>query len=198
MYDWRKMNERQRKQTIELRLRVHAPIHSVPHWDNGPNQYMISATCFEHRPHIGYSLERMADFEQQLLDTLEAHTAQLYCWCILPNHYHALVFTDEVKALLTRLGQLHGRTSFQWNGEENQRGRKTWFRAVETVMKSERHFWVTFNYIHNNPVKHEYVEKWQDWPFSSANIWLEKLGRTRMRGIWREYPPLDYGEDWDV
>ncbi|MDP6507312.1 MAG: hypothetical protein QF886_27030, partial [Planctomycetota bacterium] len=106
--------------------------------------------------------------------------------------------TDEVKALLTRLGQLHGRTSFQWNGEENQRGRKTWFRAVETVMKSERHFWVTFNYIHNNPVKHEYVEKWQDWPFSSANIWLEKLGRTRMRGIWREYPPLDYGEDWDV
>lgn len=198
MYDWRKMNERQRKQTIELRMRSHVPIHSVPHWDSGPNQYMITATCFEHQPHIGHSFERMADFEQQLLNVFEAHNSQPHCWCVLPNHYHALVSTEDIKSLLSRLGWLHGRTSFNWNGEENQRGRKTWFRAVETVMKTERHFWVTINYIHNNPVKHRYVEKWQDWPFSSANLWLERMGRRRMQDIWREYPLLDYGEDWDV
>ena len=198
MYDWRKMTGQQRKETLAIRKRARTPMHSLPHLDSGPNQYMVTATCFEHKPHIGFTPERMAEFERDLLELLHNHAEETYCWCVLPYHYHTLVFSMAIKPLLRELGKLHGGTSYKWNGEEVARGRKVWFQAAETVMKSENHFWTTFNYIHNNPVKHGYVEKWQDWPFSSAAMWLDKLGRNRMLEIWEGYPPLDYGDDWDV
>ena len=73
---------------------------------------------------------------------------------------------------LKALGQMHGRTSFEWNGEENTRGRQVWFNAVETAMKSERHFWATLNYIHHNPVKHGYVKRAIDWPHSTIHRYV--------------------------
>ena len=54
------------------------------------------------------------------------------------------------------------------------------------------------NYIHHNPVHHGYVEKWQDWIWSSAAKFLESAGRERAAQIWRDYPILDYGKGWDI
>ena len=54
------------------------------------------------------------------------------------------------------------------------------------------------NYIHHNPVKHGYVKQWSDWPFSSANDFLEEVGRDHAIELWQQYPILDYGKDWDV
>jgi putative transposase len=65
-------------------------------------------------------------------------------------------------------------------------------------MRSNRHFWASVNYIHHNPVHHGYVEKWQDWAFSSASGFLEKFGREKTVQIWNEYPVLSYGKDWDI
>jgi putative transposase len=64
-------------------------------------------------------------------------------------------------------------------------------------MKSERHFWATINYIHHNPVKHGYVQHWQDWPFSSAAAYLESVGRKEAERVWHEYPITEYGKGWD-
>jgi putative transposase len=65
-------------------------------------------------------------------------------------------------------------------------------------MRSERHYFATLNYIHHNPVKHGYVTKWQDWPFSSGREYLEKIGVDEASRIWRGFPVLDYGKEWDV
>ncbi len=77
------------------------------------------------------------------------------------------------------------------------RGRKVWFNAVETGMKSDAHYWASVNYIHHNPVKHGYVQKWLDWTFSSAALWLKKLGRAKVEDIWKGYPISEYGKGWD-
>ncbi len=139
----------------------------------------------------------MAAFSATLPQTIAVHSRRVVAWCVLPNHYHALVETADVLALLRDLGTMHGRTAFQWNGEDTRRGRKVWFNCAETSMKSERHFWATLNYVHHNPVHHGYVAQWQNWPFSSARDYLAALGRERAAALWREYPLLDYGKDWD-
>ncbi|GEP44081.1 hypothetical protein [Brevifollis gellanilyticus] len=64
-------------------------------------------------------------------------------------------------------------------------------------MRSEKHQWVTVNYIHHNPVHHGYTAQWQDWPWSSAHDWLEYHGREHMTRLWRDHPLLDYGRGWD-
>jgi putative transposase len=92
---------------------------------------------------------------------------------------------------------LHGRSSRQWNQEERTPGRKCWFGCADRTMRSEAHYWATLNYIHHNPVHHGYVEKWQDWPYSSAAGWIEKVGATEAKRLWQAFPILEYGKGWD-
>ena len=197
-YRWRRLSAEQRAELLRARIRAAHPWHSPPHRaDFGTSRFHVTAACFEHRPYIGHSVARMDTFARDLLAGFAAHARRTFAWCLLPNHYHALVEAPEVTALLRELGRLHGRTSHAWNGEEQARGRKVFFRSVERAMRSERHFWATLNYVHHNPVRHGYVERWQDWPWSSAAEYLATVGDGEAARIWREFPLGDYGKGWD-
>ncbi|MBX7221848.1 MAG: hypothetical protein K1Y36_17985 [Blastocatellia bacterium] len=159
---------------------------------------MISAACYEHTHIIGHTPQRMTDFEAGLLTDIQPLCTHIYAWSLLPNHYHILVKTEAIKQVRQQLGRLHGRTSHQWNGQDQTRGRKVWHNCLERLIKSERHFWASLNYVHHNPVHHGYVEKWQDWPWSSAAAFIETHGRETVSTLWRQYPILDYGKNWDI
>ena len=53
------------------------------------------------------------------------------------------------------------------------------------------------HYIESNPVKAGLVALAKEWPWSSARSFLEDAGIQKAQEIWREYPVLDYGKDWD-
>jgi putative transposase len=197
MYRWRRLTPEQRKEVLEHRQRLRLPWHGPPHYVGDSGLYLLSAACYEHRPIIGVCPERMAKFEADLLGTTHEHSQTVFAWTVLPNHYHLLVHAPNIKGFLEALGQLHGRTSFRWNGEDSCRGRQVWHRAAETEMKSERHFWATLNYVLHNAVRHGYVRRWQDWPYSNAAEYLAEVGHEEAEQRWREYPLLDYGKDWD-
>jgi putative transposase len=197
-YLWRSLTPEQRLNAFHERLTRALPWHSPPHRPNfATNQFHITAACFEHAPHIGHSPERMDDFSQSLISTCTPHVKWLFAWCVLPNHYHLLLETPDVLALLAALGQHHGRTSYLWNGQENTRGRQVFYRAVEREMRSDRHYYATLNYVHHNPVHHRYVSRWDQWPWSSAAEFLKSAGRIETERLWRSYPLKDYGTGWD-
>jgi putative transposase len=198
MYLWRKLTNAQRKELLEYRRFNERPWHSPLHVESQNGRYLLTAACYEHQHIVGLSPQRLADFSARLILALETNAEQLYAWCVLPNHYHALVLTRKLPELLREIGLLHGRTSFDWNGEDGQRGRKVWFNCAETGMKSDRHFWATLNYVHHNPVHHHYARQWQDWPFSSGAAFLAECGRERAAELWKEYPIDDYGKNWDA
>ena len=139
----------------------------------------------------------MTKAESDLLKLCRQMAGTVYAWCILPNHYHVLLRTDQIKELRTELGKFHGRSSFTWNGEEQQRGRQVWHNCYDHEIVSNRHFWATVNYVHHNPIKHRYTDKWQDWPWSSAADFLETVGREKAAYLWNTFPILDYGKGWD-
>src|SRR6266550_5309962 len=58
-------------------------------------------------------------------------------------------------------------------------------------MRSERHFFATVNYVHNNPVHHGYVRLWTEWPWSGAAEYLAQMGRAEAERVWKEYPTRD-------
>lgn len=189
---------RQREELIAWRKSRGYPWHSPPHFPNyGPRHFLITAACYEHMPHIGFSRERIDRFSFELLEVLREHASQTVAWCVLPNHYHALLETPDILKLLHGLGQFHGRTSHAWNGEENSRGRHVFFRVSDRFMRSDRHFWATRNYVHNNPIHHGYAQQWTEWPWSSAPQFLEQIGPEEAKRIWDEYPVGEYGKDWD-
>jgi putative transposase len=197
MYEWRKMTPEQQQVAVEERKRLGYPWHRPPHPDCPGEHRLISAACFEHRTYLN-TAERLAWFEGQLLGTLNGISTPCAAWCVLPNHYHVLVPIVDFKIFGREIGRLHGRTSFEMNREDNTRGRKVWHDFEDRCMRGEGHYWTTLNYVHNNPVKHGYVKRWQEWPFSSVHAYLAAKGREWMVDLWLSYPVLNYGDKWDL
>lgn len=191
------MTAAQRRIVLAARKREGVPWHSPPRRLGSTAVQHLSAANYEHSPIVGNTPERLADFETSLLQASSSHGAKPIAWCVLPNHYHVLLNAPNLEATLAEIGRLHGRTSFAWNQEEGKRGRKCWHRCSQRYMRNEAHRWATLNYIHNNPVHHGYVAKWQEWPFSSAAQFLGDVGQKKAREIWDRYPVLDYGKGWD-
>ena len=197
-YIWRQLTAKQREEILAWRKGNAHPWHSPPHRPNyGHVHFLVSAACYEHAPYIGFSPQRKDAFSNALLNLFRQCAARTVAWCVLPNHYHALVEAPDILELLHELGRLHGRTSHTWNGEESKRGRQVFHRCTERFMRSERHFFATVNYVHNNPVHHGYVRQWNEWPWSSATQYLEQMGRAEAERVWKEYPIRDYGKKWD-
>src|SRR6185369_15618053 len=100
MYDYRNMTPAQRHEAVEYRRLRERPWHSPPHWKfQGLLQFMISGACYEHQPIIGVTPQRMTECEGALVDLFERFCRTLYAWCVLPNHYHALIQTDCLEDL---------------------------------------------------------------------------------------------------
>lgn len=174
MYDWRTMSDKERARTVSGRKVDRQPWHAPPKFDHGgKTEFLVTAACYEHRHIIGFSNERLRELEKALIEICGSLEAVLFAWCVLHNHYHILIKTEDIREFQIELGKIHGKTSYRWNREEGAEGRKVWYRSFERAIKSRGHFFATVNYIHNNPVKHGYVKRWQDWPFSSAAEYLD-------------------------
>ena len=199
MYNWRDLTDEQREEVLRQRRGKKLPWHSPPHRDfEGSKSFLITAACYEHRHVIGKDAARISDFENQLLKACETLCLMIFAWCILPNHYHIVVRTEAIDELRKEIGKVHGRTAYNWNREDDEVGRKVWFNFFDRDMRSTRHRWASINYVHNNAVHHGYVDRWQDWPYSSASRFIEEVGKEEATRIWKEYPILDYGKEWDV
>ncbi len=199
MYNWRKMSEEKQAEVLKLRAQCRQPLHSPPHYKMpGRNQYHLTAAVYEHASLIGKSPERMTAFSKELCDVLCFADDVLFAWCVLPNHWHALISTENIKTAVKRVGRLHGKSSFIWNGEEDCRGRQCWHCCADRRIRSSQHFYATRNYIHHNPVKHGYVKKWTEWSFSSALDYLAEVGESEAIRQWKDYPVLDMGKKWDL
>lgn len=160
MYYWRKLNDAQREEVLRYRQSQRIPWHAPPHFEyEGEQKLIVTASCFDHQPIIGRSADRMVECESALIAICKELQACLFAWCVLPNHYHLLIKSAEIRGFLARLGRFHGSSSFRWNGEDGSRGRRVSFQAIERSMRSERPYFASLNYIHHNPVKHGYCLK---------------------------------------
>ena len=191
-----KLTPEKRRELVSERKKRGFPWHGPPHFDDQEQFHIVTAACYQHREILD-SHERLCWFESELIDHLKKSEISCAAWVVLPNHYHVLVKTSDVNLFSHNQGLLHGRTSKVMNSEDNTLGRKIWYRCQDRAMRSERHYFTSINYIHNNPVKHRLVKKWGDWACSSFHWYLANKGRDWLINIWREYPVMKYGEGWD-
>lgn len=105
---------------------------------------------------------------------------------LLPDHLHALwSLPPGDDQYSVRWGWIKREFSHQWlandSAEQNRsalkRGqrRSVWQRPFwEHSIRDEADLEAHFNYIHYNPVKHGYVERPRDWPWSSFQKWVDR------------------------
>ncbi len=173
--------------------------HHPPHIYLDNTWYIITATTLDHASFL--VSERAKTLVRDTLESLVLEfNITLYAWVILNNHYHLLLKTWRGKDLPRFLGRLHGSTSRQINLWDVATGRQVWHNYWDTCIRTETDLWTRFNYIHNNPVKHGYVRRLEDWPFSSYRHYLKTKGEEWLRDCWLRYPATDYleGDAFDL
>lgn len=196
MYEYRKMTFDQRVRVVLNRRSERNPSHDPPHRDQRGGLYFITAACYEHVPFMDKPSRRV-EWELALKEAFTSDDeVSFHAWVILPNHYH-LVLEGDLSIIRKHIGRLHNGKATQWNREDQTPGRKVWFRFSDRLIRGERHYYASLNYIHENPVKHRYIDRADHWPTSSLNMYLSELGPETLAAWNKEYPTEDYGRGWD-
>ena len=115
----------------------------------------------------------------------DAHPFSLEAVVILPDHLHCiwqLPFDDDdfsnrwrqIKTAFSRkLPKIEHRSKSRVHkGERGIWQRRFWEHAIRDDLDYQRHV----DYIHYNPVKHEFVKRVAEWPFSSFHRFV-RLGK---------------------
>ncbi len=117
-------------------------------------------------------------------DTRRRHRFDIDAIAILPDHLHAIwTLPDGDSDFPLRWNLIKGSFSRGLPREEpvsasrlRKRERGIWQRRYwEHTIRDEADFARHVDYIHFNPVKHGYVERVHDWPFSSFHRFV-RLG----------------------
>jgi putative transposase len=196
MYSYRRLSDQERQALVQERRARGYPPHQPPHPVRGQSLYLLTATCYEHQHYI-CTPERRQGLLDLLFERFILEAIELCAWVILTNHYHVLVKVPDFGLLGDVFRRVHGRSSHDWNKEDDAPGRRVWYRYSDRAMRSDGHVYTTLNYIHYNPVKHDRVESPYDWPWSSVHWYLEHEGREWLRDLWQRYPLHSYGREWD-
>lgn len=111
-----------------------------------------------------------------------ATIADLFAYCLLPNHFHLLLRIKEKKEsnqvgemmVSGKFGTFMGTYVKAINNRYQRTGSLFEGRYQRVKIDSENQFYSTLVYIHQNPLKHGYVKRFQSWQFSSYTNYAEK------------------------
>lgn len=170
--------------------------HRPPHIYANDTWYIITAStlnkahCLTTDHHLRLWVEVSGELIKEFGIILRA-------WVVLRNHYHLLLKSRLGRDISKFIGRLNGRTSYEFNRLDRAKGRQVWYNYWDTCIRTEADHWTRFNYIHNNPIKHGYVQHPADWEFSSYRYYLRTKGEEWLADCWQRYPVIDYLEDDD-
>ena len=162
------------------------PLHDPPHLREVEGWFLISVATYEHK-HIFSAEEDRNWLLEDILKELQAVDITCGAWVLLPNHYHLLVQCQPLRVISEPLRRVHARTARELNRRAGLTGRRVWYRFADRLIRSERHYYTTLNYIHYNPVKHGYAQRPLDWVCSSAHWYLEHHGIQWLRDGWQRH-----------
>jgi putative transposase len=94
-------------------------------------------------------------------------TIEIWTYCLMPNHMHAVVVPQHPNSLATFFGAVHKTYAeltnrrYDWSGH-------LWQNRFFSVVMDEHHTLACLRYVELNPVRSGLVTKASDWPWSSA------------------------------
>lgn len=143
------------------------------------NQEYIFDEDVEKKTYLKYLKEKIKDKELQMIS-----------YCIMSNHAHFLIYTDDVMQISKLMSQTNTKYAIYYNQRHNRCGFvfRSRYKAEEIV--SYHHFLSCINYIHNNPVKAQMCKTPGEYKYSSYNEYKEKeilINKNKIIQIFKKY-----------
>ncbi|MEA1935378.1 MAG: transposase [Thermodesulfobacteriota bacterium] len=120
---------------------------------------------------------------------------ELHAWVILKNHYHILCKVSDGRDISRYIGDIHQGFTFEMNEIEEMRGRRLWKNYWDWCVRNETDYWMHFNYIHNNPIKHGIVrdlDSLKGYRYSSFWNYMRREGIQWLMSAIEAHPIVDF------
>jgi putative transposase len=122
---------------------------------------------------------------------------KLIAYVILENHIHLLLYVKNSDSIPQFLRRFKSYTSRQIIKNLSSEDRHIWQRGTfDHVIRDDDDLWTHIDYIHYNPVKHEYIKSQRNWKWSSFKQYIKngyyKYGFCKDNNVNNKY--YNYGE----
>jgi putative transposase len=133
-------------------------------------------------------------YARLMAKVLERSPVELFAFCLMPNHVHLLLKTRaeaDMSAFMQRLTMTHALRLRGWRGTRG-RGAVYQGRFKASLVTTDSYFYRAVRYVERNPVRAGFVERVEDWMWSSASP------IAMLQGIRLAPWPLPRPRDWQA
>ena len=134
-------------------------------------------------------------FEDLLEETLEKSPMRICCYCLMPNHWHHVLWPErdgDLASFMQRLTVTHV-TRWQRNRKCVGEGHVYQGRFKSFPVASDEYFYQVARYVERNGLRANLVERAEDWQWSS--LWRRTNGTLNQRK-WLAPWPLALPRRW--
>jgi REP-associated tyrosine transposase len=134
-------------------------------------------------------------FERVLLLALEKRPIRLLSYCLMPNHWHFVLWPKKDHELTEFLRWLTHTHTMRWHAHYQTSGTGHVYqgRFKSFPIEADDHLYTVLRYVERNPLRANLVKRAQDWRWSS--LWRRQHGDVRARAILATWPAPEPA-DW--
>lgn len=142
--------------------------------------------------------ERPADyeaFERILAEGVERYQPRLLAYCLMPNHWHLLVWPDKNGLLSRFVGWITLTHTQRWHAHRHSAGSGHLYqgRFKSFPVQGNPHFYTVARYVERNALRAGLVERAEDWRWSS--LWRMTHGDAEAQSLLSPWP-VARPRDW--
>ncbi len=113
-------------------------------------------------------------FEKTLLQAVERSGTRLLAYCLMPNHWHLVVWPREDGELSRFMGWLTLTHTQRWHAHRHSTGSGHVYqgRFKSFPIQEDEHFYAVVRYVERNALRANLVRRAEQWRWGSLARWL--------------------------
>jgi putative transposase len=134
-------------------------------------------------------------FERIMAEAVERTGIRLLCYCLMPNHWHLVLWPREDDMLSQFIGWLTLTHTQRWHAHRHSAGSGHLYqgRFKSFPIAQDEHFYTVARYVERNALKARLVRRAEDWRWGSLYRWLRGTADERaLLAAW----PLPRSRGW--
>ena len=134
-------------------------------------------------------------FERILVEAVQRTEMRLLSYCVMPNHWHLVVWPRHDGDLSTMVGWLTLTHTQRWHAHQDSVGTGHVYqgRYKSFLVESDEHLWAVCRYVERNALRAGLCERAEQWRWSS--LWRRTFGDEECREVLSKWP-TDVPKNW--